>query len=202
VWWCLHHGIHQDPASPLHDVIAGADIAFTTLFTLEMLLKWLGLGWCKHQYSYFRDPWNWLDFFIVIEGLVSSLFQSTGVNLQGIRMLRVLRPLRTITHLEGVCLGVGWVGRLLTTTDGMCRHARACLGVGWVGRLLTTTDGMCRHARARARVCVCVCVVVVWRALYSRVGGALRQACVWSSTPSCFHCRCLSTRCWCACFTF
>lgn len=89
------------------DLIKGADPVFTTLFTAEMLLKWWGLGLWQYQHSYFRDAWNWLDFVIVVEGLFSTFTAGTGVNFQGLRTFRVLRPLRTITHLEGAC--VGWV---------------------------------------------------------------------------------------------
>ena len=84
-------------------MITAADPVFTALFTAEMLLKWWGLGLCKYSHSYFRDAWNWLDFVIVVEGLFSTFTAGTGVNFQGLRTFRVLRPLRTITHLEGAC---------------------------------------------------------------------------------------------------
>lgn len=108
------------------DLIKGADPVFTTLFTAEMLLKWWGLGLWQYQHSYFRDAWNWLDFVIVVEGLFSTFTAGTGVNFQGLRTFRVLRPLRTITHLEGAC--VGWVA--------------ACDG-GWLGRMPALTHSVC-----------------------------------------------------------
>ena len=92
----------QDEDSDLSFAIRKADLVFTILFTLEMLLKWVGLGLCKYRHSYFRDAWNWLDFIIVVEGIVSTFTAGSGVNFQGLRTFRVLRPLRTITHLEGL----------------------------------------------------------------------------------------------------
>ncbi len=38
---------------------------FLSLYTLEMLLKILGLGFIWNKGSYLRDPWNILDFVIV-----------------------------------------------------------------------------------------------------------------------------------------
>lgn len=38
---------------------------FLSLYTLEMLLKIIGLGFVVNKGSYLRDPWNILDFIIV-----------------------------------------------------------------------------------------------------------------------------------------
>ncbi len=38
---------------------------FLSLYTLEMLLKIIGLGFVLNKGSYLRDPWNILDFIIV-----------------------------------------------------------------------------------------------------------------------------------------
>jgi hypothetical protein len=42
------------------------DKFFTTIFILEMLLKWVAFGWKK----YFTDAWCWLDFVIVTVSLI------------------------------------------------------------------------------------------------------------------------------------
>lgn len=98
---------------------------FSALYTMEMTLKILGKGFCKHRFAYLRDPWNWMDFVVVILGwairnhlsvalltdgivlkssaLISrylTLFPSVA-NLSGIRTFRVLRALRTISVVEG-----------------------------------------------------------------------------------------------------
>ena len=41
---------------------------FTTIFILESLLKIIAMGFIGSKYSYLRDPWNILDFIIVITG--------------------------------------------------------------------------------------------------------------------------------------
>lgn len=41
---------------------------FTAIYTLEMLLKIISRGLILHTYAYLRDPWNWLDFMVVVLG--------------------------------------------------------------------------------------------------------------------------------------
>lgn len=67
-----------------------------------MVLKIVGLGLILNQGSYLREAWNILDFVIVIEGYVSFFTQGSQINLQALRSFRVLRPLRTISNIEGL----------------------------------------------------------------------------------------------------
>ena len=46
----------------MENVLNIMNYVFVAIFTLEMLLKWLGLGFK----SYFSNGWCWLDFFIVM----------------------------------------------------------------------------------------------------------------------------------------
>lgn len=41
---------------------------FTAVFSVEAILKILGMGFIMHERSYLRDPWNWLDFLTVFIG--------------------------------------------------------------------------------------------------------------------------------------
>ena len=41
---------------------------FAALYTMEMILKIIGKGFCLHKFAYLRDPWNCLDFVVVILG--------------------------------------------------------------------------------------------------------------------------------------
>ena len=68
---------------------------FVYLFTLECLLKIITQGLVMHENSYLRDSWNWIDFSVVITGIL-ELANIPGVNLRSLRALRVLRPLRSI----------------------------------------------------------------------------------------------------------
>ena len=41
---------------------------FAAIYTIEMILKIIAKGFCMHKFAYLRDPWNWLDFVVVILG--------------------------------------------------------------------------------------------------------------------------------------
>ena len=77
------------------------DQVFLALYTAEMLLKILGLGFVLNRDAYLRDWWNVLDFVIVISGYFALSSQS-GLNLQSLRVFRVLRPLRAVQNIEGL----------------------------------------------------------------------------------------------------
>lgn len=42
------------------------------IYTLEMVGKIIGLGFIMHEHAYLKDAWNWLDFIVVLMGLVSG----------------------------------------------------------------------------------------------------------------------------------
>lgn len=52
------------------------ELIFQYLYTVEMVLKILGLGFIIGPDSYIRDEWNVLDFFIVMMGYVSMILDS------------------------------------------------------------------------------------------------------------------------------
>ena len=76
--------IHLEKRPVLQDILYYMDRIFTVIFTMEMVVKWLALGFVK----YFTNAWCWLDFVIV---MVSSV--KTCVNKQT-RMQFRLSPKR------------------------------------------------------------------------------------------------------------
>lgn len=92
----------EDPIQDVQaDYLEAAEQIFLYIYTLEMMLKILGLGFFLNRGSYLRDPWNLLDFVIVVSGYIPLLFSSGGgINLSGLRSLRVLRPLKTVTAIK------------------------------------------------------------------------------------------------------
>ncbi|XP_016346783.1 voltage-dependent N-type calcium channel subunit alpha-1B-like [Sinocyclocheilus anshuiensis] len=107
----------EDPVqanAPRNDVLKYLDYVFTGVFTFEMVIKMIDLGLLLHPGSYFRDPWNILDFIVVTGALVAfacssfmgsqqSVTRGTkgkDINtIKSLRVLRVLRPLKTIKRL-------------------------------------------------------------------------------------------------------
>lgn len=78
------------------------DTMFLTLYTIEMSLKIIGLGFLFNRGAYLRDAWNALDFLIVVTAYIPLIINSGGVNLSGLRAFRVLRPLKSISSIEGL----------------------------------------------------------------------------------------------------
>lgn len=74
---------------------------FTAIFTIEMFMKIIAYGFVLDEYTYLRDPWNWLDFIIVVTGLISYLPQ-VDANLLALRTFRLIRPLKTISMLPNM----------------------------------------------------------------------------------------------------
>jgi hypothetical protein len=57
-------------------------------------------------HSYLFNPWNVLDFFIVIMSIITVLNVGSFKIVKTVRMVRVLRPLKMITKNEGLKIAV------------------------------------------------------------------------------------------------
>jgi hypothetical protein len=75
-----------------------AEICFTVVFSIEMVLKIVALGFCYHSNSYMRSGFNMLDFITIVASYVA--YSGTGVNLTALRMIRTLRPLRSVSKIK------------------------------------------------------------------------------------------------------
>jgi hypothetical protein len=96
---------------PLFVALLYADIVFTFLFIVEMALKVVVYGFISTKSAYLKDPWNVLDFFIVVIGSVSIAFSFLDIGsdiawIRSLRALRALRPLRTIKRAPGMRMAV------------------------------------------------------------------------------------------------
>lgn len=72
---------------------------FIVLYSMEMGLKILAYGFVLNPGSYLRDPWNVLDFVIVVTSLL-PFFINLSFSVNSLRAIRVLRPLKTITKVK------------------------------------------------------------------------------------------------------
>jgi hypothetical protein len=50
-------------------LIGRSEIIFTLIFTIECILKIIGMGFSGPK-GYLKDRWNWLDFLVVLTGSV------------------------------------------------------------------------------------------------------------------------------------
>ncbi|XP_055695637.1 sodium channel protein para isoform X3 [Lutzomyia longipalpis] len=94
--------VHLPSRPILQDILYYMDRIFTVIFFLEMLIKWLALGFKV----YFTNAWCWLDFIIVMVSLinfVASLCGAGGIQaFKTMRTLRALRPLRAMSRMQGM----------------------------------------------------------------------------------------------------
>ena len=88
--------------STWNNLLDQIDVAFSIIFLLECLIKICAMGFFKHKNSYLRDPWNWMDLFIVIISVVSMTPGLDQSSLKALRTARVLRPLRSMGQLKSM----------------------------------------------------------------------------------------------------
>ncbi|XP_061092059.1 sodium channel, voltage-gated, type I-like, alpha isoform X10 [Conger conger] len=81
------------------------EYTFTGIYTFESLIKILARGFCVGKFTFLRDPWNWLDFCVIVMAYVTE-FVNLG-NVSALRTFRVLRALKTISVIPGLKTIVG-----------------------------------------------------------------------------------------------
>ncbi|XP_051994608.1 sodium channel protein type 4 subunit alpha B isoform X2 [Xyrauchen texanus] len=72
------------------------EYAFIGIYTFEALVKVLSRGFCIGNFTYLRDPWNWLDFMVIIMAYLKEFVDVYD-----------LRALKLITAIPGVKTSVG-----------------------------------------------------------------------------------------------
>uniref|UniRef100_A0A8B9RLE4 Calcium channel, voltage-dependent, L type, alpha 1S subunit, b n=1 Tax=Astyanax mexicanus TaxID=7994 RepID=A0A8B9RLE4_ASTMX len=92
-----------DPKSFRNKILAYADIVFTTVFTIEIVLKMTVYGAILHTGSFCRNAFNILDLIVVVVSLLSMGLESSAISvIKILRVLRVLRPLRALNRAKGL----------------------------------------------------------------------------------------------------
>lgn len=76
------------------------DNMFFAYYITELFLKVTALGFFMNEGAYLKDGWNLLDFFIISTAIISKAVADYGINLKGLRSLRVLRPLKILASLK------------------------------------------------------------------------------------------------------
>ncbi|XP_067825161.1 sodium channel protein type 4 subunit alpha-like isoform X1 [Heptranchias perlo] len=91
----------KDPAPWTKNV----EYTFTGIYTFEALIKVFARGFVIDSFTFLRDPWNWLDFSVIMMAYLTE-FVDLG-NVSALRTFRVLRALKTITVIPGLKTIVG-----------------------------------------------------------------------------------------------
>ena len=98
----------SNPDSVLNKILDTLDYIFTSVFTLEMTLKIISLGFffnsLDNKRAYIRNVWNQLDFVVVQASILSWAVASNSSlrSLKSLRALRALRSLRMIAKNESL----------------------------------------------------------------------------------------------------
>ncbi|KAM6436858.1 voltage-dependent L-type calcium channel subunit alpha-1C isoform 14-T14 [Liasis olivaceus] len=141
----------EDPVrhySVRNQILGNADYVFTSIFTLEIILKMTAYGAFLHKGSFCRNYFNILDLLVVSVSLISFGIQSSAINVVKIlRVLRVLRPLRAINRAKGlkhvvqcVFVAIRTIGNIVIVTT-LLQFMFACIGVQlFKGKLYSCTD--------------------------------------------------------------
>jgi len=97
----LYNPLDEDCLLTKCKVITMMDTTWSMIFTVEMVVKMIGMGvWGEKAYT--RDAWNNFDAFIVIIGLLDFVPGIEGGSLKAFRTFRVLRPLRALNKFPGL----------------------------------------------------------------------------------------------------
>ncbi|XP_064364133.1 sodium channel protein type 5 subunit alpha-like [Dromaius novaehollandiae] len=87
-------------ASTLPGGLNWTEHLFTGIYTGEILIKVLARGFVWDEFTFLRDPWNCLDFVVIIVTYISI---STPLgNVSALRTFRVLRTLKAISVIPGL----------------------------------------------------------------------------------------------------
>ncbi|XP_053115871.1 sodium channel protein type 5 subunit alpha-like isoform X7 [Hemicordylus capensis] len=81
------------------------EYTFTGIYTFESLIKILARGFCMTEFTFLRDPWNWLDFSVIVMAYITEFVELGSVS--ALRTFRVLRALKTISVISGLKTIVG-----------------------------------------------------------------------------------------------
>ncbi|KAK3913681.1 Voltage-dependent calcium channel type D subunit alpha-1 [Frankliniella fusca] len=134
--------------TPTNKVLVYFDYFFTTVFTIELVLKIVSAGFVLHEGAFCRSAFNLLDLLVVCVSLVSVFFSSGAISVVKIlRVLRVLRPLRAINRAKGlkhvvqcVIVAVKTIGNIVLVTC-LLQFMFAVIGVQlFKGKFFSCTD--------------------------------------------------------------
>ncbi|KAM6044576.1 voltage-dependent L-type calcium channel subunit alpha-1S isoform 2-T2 [Chlamydotis macqueenii] len=131
-----------------NQILGYFDIGFTSVFTVEIVLKMTAYGAFLHKGSFCRNSFNILDLLVVAVSLISMGIESSTISVVKIlRVLRVLRPLRAINRAKGlkhvvqcVFVAIKTIGNIVIVTT-LLQFMFACIGVQlFKGKFYRCTD--------------------------------------------------------------
>ncbi|KAB1278608.1 Sodium channel protein type 9 subunit alpha [Camelus dromedarius] len=147
---------------------------FTGIYTFESLVKILARGFCVGEFTFLRDPWNWLDFVVIVFAYLTE-FVNLG-NVSALRTFRVLRALKTISVIPEF-VDLGNVSALRTF-----RVLRALKTISVIPGLKTIVGALIQSVKKLSDVMI---LTVFCLSVFALIGlqlfmGNLKHKCVWT----------------------
>ncbi|NXA62180.1 SCN5A protein, partial [Mohoua ochrocephala] len=102
---CVFMALSESSKSSSSSWNTYVEFTFTGIYTFESLIKILARGFCLNEFTFLRDPWNWLDFTVIVMAYVGAFSELGSVSV--LRTFRVLRALKTISVVPGLKIIVG-----------------------------------------------------------------------------------------------
>ena len=100
--------IDKEDKTPRNIYLNYVDNGFSVVFIIEAILKIITSGFVIGKDTYLRDPWNLMDFIIVLAAIFDFIMNSLHLDsaalsaLKTVRVLRVLRPLKAVKTLPSL----------------------------------------------------------------------------------------------------
>lgn len=98
----------DNPSSKRVKILGYLDTVMSVCFLIECIIKNVVTGFaCNGSGSYIREPWNIMDFIIVLLSLIDFLPIDANISfIKVIRLMRVIRPLRMISKNPGLKIAI------------------------------------------------------------------------------------------------
>lgn len=127
-------------ASAINQFVESSEPFFTYVFLFECGAKIVAYGFILGSNSYLSEPWNWLDFIVVVTSLLQQIPDMK--NMSGLRTFRLFRPLRSLNTMPSMRLLIGTLFSSVKQLGGILGLAMfffmifAILGVSlWDGKI-------------------------------------------------------------------
>ncbi|KAI6074780.1 Sodium channel protein type 5 subunit alpha-like protein [Aix galericulata] len=97
---CILSPFNPVRRAAIHILIHSYPFIDFCIYTGEILIKVVARGFVWNEFTFLRDPWNCLDFVVIIVTYVSIC--KTSGNVSALRTFRVLRTLKAISVIPGL----------------------------------------------------------------------------------------------------
>ena len=118
----INSQLPQDDMNNLNRTVEQAETYLLGIFCLEMILNIITMGFILHPGSYLRNPWNILDFVVVVTGILSlpQLNIMKGGSVKALRAMRVLRPLKLVSGVPSLQVVMTSIAKSLIPLSNVC----------------------------------------------------------------------------------